>query len=302
MSTEGNTIDGKKAAHFWQEETRQAILAGGEGNEPRLKVILVGDHPASRAYVTRKARIAEEVGIDAELIRLDENTSTRNLVDLIDELNQDPLTHGILVQLPLPGHCEEAKVLKAIDPRKDVDGFHALNVGRLHTDANVPSLLTPCTPMGCIRLLRDVFGDEGLGGKTAAIIGRSNIVGKPMAALLLAADCTVMHLHSRTAAPEEMARQADILVAAVGRPHMIGSSWVKDGAVVIDVGINRVPVGNGKTHLVGDVDFDEVAHKVRAITPVPGGVGPMTVAGLMHNTLLAARAQSADENSRAQST
>lgn len=280
-------INGKKEAELWQAQTRDRINASSLKRAPALKVVLLGDDPASRAYVSRKTKVAAATGIDAELIALPASTSEPALISLIGSLNADPSVDGILVQLPLPSHVSDKAVIECIAPEKDVDGFHPENVGRLQS-MDDPDTLVPCTPMGCMRLISGATGKADLSGMNAAIIGRSNIVGKPMAALLLRANCTILHLHSRTPDPQHLARQADILIAAVGRPKLINEDWVKDGAIIIDVGINRVEGENGKSKLVGDVDFDRVQQKAGAITPVPGGVGPMTVAGLMHNTLLAA--------------
>jgi methylenetetrahydrofolate dehydrogenase (NADP+)/methenyltetrahydrofolate cyclohydrolase len=259
-------------------------------------VIIVGDNPASRAYVRTKTRMAAEAGIDGALIELPEEATTGQLLATIDRLNRDPAVHGILVQLPLPGHMDAQAVLGALAPEKDVDGFHPLNVGRLFSAGGQlpPDLLVPCTPYGCLHLLRGALGSAGLAGKEAAIVGRSNIVGKPMAALLLGADCTVTVAHSRTRDLPEVCRRADILVAAVGRAELIRGGWIRPGATVIDVGINRVAGPEGRSRLVGDVAFAEAAEVAGAITPVPGGVGPMTVACLLRNTLVAARAQARD--------
>jgi len=248
-------------------------------------VVLIGDDPASHVYVRNKVLRAEQAGIRSLEFRMQADSSAEAVLEMIAGLNADPRVHGILVQLPLPAHIDERLVLQAIDPAKDVDGFHSDNVGGLSQGRPV---LTPCTPAGCMRLLRDRLGD--LAGKHAVVVGRSNIVGKPMAALLLAADCSVTVLHSRSREPQALSRQADILIAAVGRPRMIDAAWIKPGAVVIDVGINRIEE-DGRTRLVGDVDFDSVLPLVSAITPVPGGVGPMTIALLMQNTVTAARQQ-----------
>jgi methylenetetrahydrofolate dehydrogenase (NADP+)/methenyltetrahydrofolate cyclohydrolase len=255
-------------------------------------VVLVGDHPASRAYVRTKARMAAEVGIDSGLLELPADVSQRALLARLGELNDDPAVHGILVQLPLPDQIDPARVLDAIDPSKDVDGFHPLNVGRLVTASGAldPDLLVPCTPMGCLLLLRQTLGDD-LAGRRALVVGRSNIVGKPMAALLLRADCTVTIAHSRTRDLADECRRAEILVAAVGRPQLIRGAWIRRGTTVIDVGIVRVSGEDGSTRLVGDVAFAEALEVAAAITPVPGGVGPMTVACLLRNTLIAARKQ-----------
>lgn len=279
-------IDGKAAAAAALAEVRDEVgVMKAEGIEPTLAVVLVGDDPASHVYVKNKVLRAEEVGIRSLEFRLDSTVSAAEVLAVINQLNADACVHGILVQLPLPRHIDENAVLEAIDPKKDVDGFHSLNVGGLSQGRDV---LTPCTPSGCMRLLTDTLGD--LSGKHAVVVGRSNIVGKPMAALLLAANCSVTMLHSRSQNPQALCRQADIVVAAVGRPRMIDASWIKPGTVVIDVGINRIEE-DGKSRLVGDVDYDSAREVASAITPVPGGVGPMTIAFLMKNTLVAARQQ-----------
>jgi len=253
---------------------------------PGLAVVLVGEDPASQVYVRNKSQQTVEVGMASFEHRLDTQTPEVDLLSLIDRLNNDDAVHGILVQLPLPDHIDEHKVLSAINPEKDVDGFHLINVGRLWTGADA---LVPCTPYGCILMLKEHLGD--LTGKRALVLGRSNIVGKPMAALLLQESCTVSIAHSRTIDLPARCREADILVAAVGRPMMVQGDWIKPGAVVIDVGINRVDAperGEGKTRLVGDVDFAQAEQVASAITPVPGGVGPMTIACLLRNTVVAA--------------
>lgn len=279
-------IDGKAtAARVLAEVAADVAVLKAQGIEPALAVVLVGDDPASHVYVRNKVLRANEVGIRSLEYRLGADASAEAVLEVVAALNADASVNGILVQLPLPVHIDETRVLQAIDPAKDVDGFHSENVGGLSQGRPV---LTPCTPAGCMRLLRDTLGD--LSGKHAVVVGRSNIVGKPMAALLLAANCSVTVLHSRSVKPEKLCGQADIVVAAVGRPRMIGADWIKPGAVVIDVGINRIEE-NGRSRLVGDVDFDAVLPVASAITPVPGGVGPMTIAMLMHNTLLAARQQ-----------
>ena len=253
---------------------------------PGLAVVLVGEDPASQVYVRNKSQQTLEVGMASFEHRLDTQTPEADLLVLIDRLNNDDAVHGILVQLPLPDHINEHKVLSAINPEKDVDGFHLINVGRLWTGADA---LVPCTPYGCILMLKEHLGD--LTGKRALVLGRSNIVGKPMAALLLQESCTVSIAHSRTIDLPTRCREADILVAAVGRPMMVQGDWIKPGAVIIDVGINRVDAperGEGKTRLVGDVDFAQAEQVASAITPVPGGVGPMTIACLLRNTVVAA--------------
>ncbi len=280
-------IDGKAAAARVLAEVKAEVAQlHAQGLEPALAVVLVGDDPASHVYVRNKVLRAGEVGIRSLEYRLSAEASADEVLEVVAALNADAAVHGILVQLPLPGHIDEVRMLEAIDPAKDVDGFHSENVGGLSQGRNV---LTPCTPAGCMRLLRDTLGD--LSGKHAVVVGRSNIVGKPMAALLLAANCSVSVLHSRSVEPQKLCRQADIVIAAVGRPRMIDAGWIKPGAVVIDVGINRIDE-DGRSRLVGDVDFAAVQPLAAAITPVPGGVGPMTIALLMHNTVLAARQQS----------
>ena len=290
----GRIIDGKAAAAELRAEIAGQVreFAARHGRPPGLRVVLVGDHPASRAYVRTKARMAAEVGLDSGLIELPAEVSERALLAQLAALNEDPAVHGILVQLPLPEQIDPAHVLDAIDPGKDVDGFHPLNVGRLFATSGTPdpTLLVPCTPMGCLILLRQTRGED-LAGRRALVVGRSNIVGKPLAALLLGADCTVTIAHSKTRDLPDECRRAEILVAAVGRPQMIRGDWIRPGATVIDVGIVRVPSEDGGTRLVGDVAFAEAVEVAGAITPVPGGVGPMTVACLLRNTLIAARNQ-----------
>jgi methylenetetrahydrofolate dehydrogenase (NADP+)/methenyltetrahydrofolate cyclohydrolase len=270
------------------EETAQFVITAGR--PPRLDVVLVGTHPASLSYVRTKARMAHEIGMASQQHDLPATASLGEILALIDRLNADDTVDGILVQLPLPEGIETALILERIDPAKDVDGFHPLNLGRLLA-ASAPAgegMLVPCTPLGCLLLLQATLGVAGLRGKRALIVGRSNIVGKPMAALLLGADCTVTLAHSRTRDLVAECRRAEILVAAIGRPEMIRGDWVSPGTVVIDVGINRLTDPDGRSRLVGDVAFAEVAPHAAAITPVPGGVGPMTVACLLRNTLTAA--------------
>jgi methylenetetrahydrofolate dehydrogenase (NADP+) / methenyltetrahydrofolate cyclohydrolase len=291
--SEAKLIDGKASAARLRAALAGAVRAFRDlhGAVPGLRVVLVGDNPASQAYVRTKAKNAGEVGIDADLIRLPAETSQARLLEHIAALNADPAVHGILVQLPLPAQIEADPVLDSIDPAKDVDGFHPLNVGRLFSVRGelLPDLLVPCTPMGCLILLGETLGQ--LSGLDAVIVGRSNIVGKPMAALLLASDCTVTVAHSRTRDLPAVCRRADILIAAVGRPEMVRGDWIGPGGTVVDVGINRIATPDGKGRLVGDVAFAEAAGVAGAITPVPGGVGPMTVACLLRNTLIAARNQ-----------
>jgi methylenetetrahydrofolate dehydrogenase (NADP+) / methenyltetrahydrofolate cyclohydrolase len=273
-------IDGKKVSGEIRIRLKQetAELKNKTGRIPGLATVLVGDDPASAVYVRNKNKICTEVGFQSLGKNLPTDTTEAQLLDLISELNNNDEVNGILVQLPLPNHIDSDKILLAIDPEKDVDGFHPINVGKL---AIGNALLTPCTPTGIIALL-DYYGIE-IAGKHAVVLGRSNIVGKPVAHLLLQRHATVTICHSKTTNLEQVTSQADILIAAVGRPHFVNSEMVKEGAVVIDVGINRV---DGK--LTGDVDFDSVSKKAGYITPVPGGVGPMTIALLMENTLKAA--------------
>ncbi len=285
-------IDGKAQAAALRRELAGSVagIVAAAGRPPRLDVVLVGSHAASEAYVRTKERMAAEVGIISRRHDLPAAAGLGEIVDLIDRLNGEDAVDGILVQLPLPDGVETARILERIDPAKDVDGFHPLNVGRLLT-ASAPAgegLLVPCTPLGCLLLLQSVLGVAGLRGKRAVVVGRSNIVGKPMAALLLAADCTVTLAHSRSRDLVAECRRAEILVAAVGRPEMIRGDWISPGTVVIDVGINRVAAAEGGSRLVGDVAFAEAAAHAMAITPVPGGVGPMTVACLLRNTVTAA--------------
>ncbi|HKE92833.1 MAG TPA: bifunctional methylenetetrahydrofolate dehydrogenase/methenyltetrahydrofolate cyclohydrolase FolD [Povalibacter sp.] len=277
-------IDGRAAA----ERLRQRVAARTtqlrtQGLVPGLAVVLVGEDPASNIYVTSKTRQAGEVGIRHFDHRLPATTTTGELLNLVTRLNADPEVHGILVQLPLPAAVDSAAVLGTIDPAKDVDGFHAVNAGRL---ALGEEATVPCTPLGCLILLREVLPD--MSGKRALVIGRSNIVGKPMAQLLLRSDCTVTIAHSRTRDLPALCGEAEILVAAIGRPRSIAGAWIRPGAVVIDVGINRIDDGSGKSKVVGDVDFATAITRAGAITPVPGGVGPMTIACLLLNTANAA--------------
>ena len=278
-------IDGKAFAQGLRERVGEAVssLQRDHGLTPGLAVVLVGEDPASHVYVRNKGKQTLEAGMKSFEHKLPDTTSETELLGLIDQLNADPDVHGILVQLPLPDQIDSHAVINAINPDKDVDGFHLINVGRLSTGA---SGLVPCTPLGCLMLLKDELGD--LSGKNAVVVGRSNIVGKPMAALLLAESCTVTIAHSRTQDLAGVCRDADILVAAVGRPEMIPGDWVKPGATVIDVGINRIEGEEGKTRLVGDVDYASSEAVAGAITPVPGGVGPMTIACLLRNTVQAA--------------
>ncbi|HCH24012.1 MAG TPA: bifunctional methylenetetrahydrofolate dehydrogenase/methenyltetrahydrofolate cyclohydrolase FolD [Oceanospirillaceae bacterium] len=278
-------IDGKQfAADLRGKMTTQiASLKEQHNIIPGLAVVLVGEDPASQVYVRNKGKQAKECGINSIEHKLDESTDEAFLLNLIDEMNQDPAINGILVQLPLPKHIDSDKVLNAIDPAKDVDGFHPINVGLLSTGGNG---MIPCTPLGSLMMLQDHHGD--LTGMNAVVVGRSNIVGKPMFNLLLQQSCTVTVAHSRTKNIEEVVREADIVVAAVGVPELVKGSWIKPGATVIDVGINRIETDEGKTKLVGDVEFESAVEVAGAITPVPGGVGPMTIACLLYNTMVAA--------------
>lgn len=276
-------IDGKAFAAKVRAQVGDHVarLRADHGLTPGLAVVLVGEDPASQVYVKNKGIQTREAGMASFEHRLEASTDQATLMALIARLNADPAVHGILVQLPLPKGLDEEAVLNAIDPAKDVDGFHISNVGLLATGQKA---MVPCTPLGCLMMLRDHHGS--LAGLSAVVVGRSNIVGKPMAQLLLRDSCTVTIAHSRTKDLPEVCRRADILVAAVGRAQMIPGDWVKPGATVIDVGINRIPAGE-KTRLVGDVDFDSAVQVAGAITPVPGGVGPMTIACLLANTLTA---------------
>lgn len=280
-------IDGKQLAAQVVDDvaTEAKFFLDKHGFKPGLAVVLVGEDPASQVYVRNKIKRAEESGLNSIEHKLPADTDQNTLDQLIDQLNQDPAVHGILVQLPLPDHLDESAVINAILPAKDVDGFHPVNVGLLSSGQDA---MVPCTPLGCLIMLRQVMDD--LTGKHAVVVGRSNIVGKPMAALLLRENCTVTTVHSRTQNIEQICSEADILVVAVGSPDMVKADWVKPGAVVIDVGINSVE-RDGAYKLTGDVDYQSVAPVASAITPVPGGVGPMTIACLMKNTLTAAEQQ-----------
>jgi len=280
-------IDGKAFAATVRDKVagHVARLKDDHGITPGLAVVLVGEDPASQVYVRSKGKQTVEVGMNSFEHKLAIDTPEAELLALIEQLNADPAVHGILVQLPLPGHLDEDLVINAIDPAKDVDGFHISNVGLLGTGQKS---MVPCTPLGCLMMLRDHHGS--LSGMNAVVIGRSNIVGKPMAQLLLGDSCTVTIAHSRTKEIQEVSRRADIVVAAVGRAEMVTGDWIKPGATVIDVGINRIDApekGEGKTRLVGDCHYASCAEVAGAITPVPGGVGPMTIACLLANTLTA---------------
>ncbi|MCZ0812666.1 MAG: bifunctional methylenetetrahydrofolate dehydrogenase/methenyltetrahydrofolate cyclohydrolase FolD [Pseudomonadota bacterium] len=280
-------IDGKAFAARVREKVagHVARLKEEHGIVPGLAVVLVGEDPASQVYVRSKGKQTVEVGMNSYEHKLETDASQEELLGLIERLNTDPAVHGILVQLPLPGHIDEDLVINAIDPAKDVDGFHISNVGLLGTGQKS---MVPCTPLGCLMMLREHLGS--LSGLNAVVIGRSNIVGKPMAQLLLGDSCTVTIAHSRTRDIQEVTGRADIVVAAVGRPEMVTGAWIKPGATVIDVGINRIDApekGEGKTRLVGDCDYESCAEVAGAITPVPGGVGPMTIACLLANTVTA---------------
>jgi methylenetetrahydrofolate dehydrogenase (NADP+)/methenyltetrahydrofolate cyclohydrolase len=279
-----NIIDGKAFAAKVRAKIAANVstLKDEHGVVPGLAVVLVGEDPASQVYVRSKGKQTIEVGMKSLEHKLNENTSEETLLALIDDLNKDDAVHGILVQLPLPSQLNEALVINSIAPEKDVDGFHIANVGLLGTGQKS---MVPCTPLGCLLMLRDYHGT--LSGKSAVVVGRSNIVGKPMAQLLLNDSCTVTIAHSRTKELQEVVKQADIVVAAVGRAEMLTGEWIKPGATVIDVGINRIDVADGKTKLVGDVNYESCAKVAGAITPVPGGVGPMTIACLLANTVTA---------------
>ncbi len=285
-------IDGKAFAASLREKVATEVkkVTTTTGKKPGLAVILVGEDPASEVYVRNKGKQTVECGMESFEFKMPDTISETELITKVEELNQDPTVNGILVQLPLPKHINENAVIEAISPDKDVDGFHVINTGRLVTGQNA---MVPCTPLGCIILLKDTLGD--LSGLNAVVLGRSNIVGKPMASLLLAENCTVTTVHSKTRNIEDICKRADILVAAIGHPRMVKADWVKEGAAIIDVGINRIEE-NGKSRLVGDVDFDNVVNIAGAITPVPGGVGPMTIACLLRNTLISfCRAHNLDE-------
>jgi methylenetetrahydrofolate dehydrogenase (NADP+)/methenyltetrahydrofolate cyclohydrolase len=291
LSPLARDIDGKAISAQVLDEVRdEVLLLATQKIFPALAVVLVGDDPASEVYVRNKLLRAKEVGIRSLEYRLPDDASQAQVLDLLAQLNADASVNGVLVQLPLPAHIDEAAVIHAIDPIKDVDGFHRENVGGLVQGIEV---LTPCTPSGCMRLLHETCGD--LTGLHAVVIGRSNIVGKPMATLLLQANCSVSVVHSRSVDAPALCRLADIVVAAVGRPQLIDASWLKPGAVVIDVGINRISTETG-TRLVGDVDYASARTVASAITPVPGGVGPMTIAYLLKNTLVASQLQRSKAN------
>jgi methylenetetrahydrofolate dehydrogenase (NADP+)/methenyltetrahydrofolate cyclohydrolase len=284
-------IDGKAFAAGLRERVGKGVaeLKAATGLTPGLATVLVGADPASQVYVRSKGRMAAELGMASFDHRLPAETSEQELLALVAELNGDPAVNGILVQLPLPRQIDTPRVLVAIDPDKDVDGFHPINVGRLGSIAPGAPLdfPVPCTPLGCSMLLADALGS--LAGRHAVVVGRSNLVGRPVAQLLLRADCTVTIAHSRTRDLPELCRRADILVVAIGKPGFVRGDWIKPGAAVIDVGINRIPSAEGKAKLVGDVTFAEALPVAAHLTPVPGGVGPMTVACLMYNTLQATR-------------
>ncbi len=290
--TQHQIIDGKAFAENLRGDIakRVAALKTAKNIIPGLAVILVGRNPASEVYVKNKAKQTKEVGMNSYEFHMQDTATEAELLAKIDELNKDTNVHGILVQLPLPKHMHETAVINAISPDKDVDGFHVISAGRLATGHTG---FVPCTPLGCMMMLRDHFnkaspGAKPLAGLHAVIIGRSNIVGKPMAQLLLKEDCTVTVVHSKTKDIEQLVQMGDIVIAAVGQPELVKHNWLKKGAVVIDVGINRIALPDGKTKLVGDVAFHECFQVASAITPVPGGVGPMTIACLLENTLQSA--------------
>ncbi|UTW59271.1 bifunctional methylenetetrahydrofolate dehydrogenase/methenyltetrahydrofolate cyclohydrolase FolD [Kordiimonas sp. SCSIO 12603] len=280
-------IDGKAFSAKVRSNVAEDVskLKDNHNIKPGLAVVIVGNDPASEIYVKNKVKQTAAVGMNSFHFEMPEETSQEELVAKVKELNADPAVNGILVQLPLPKHMDEAAIIETISPEKDVDGFHVVNSGLLATGGKG---MVPCTPLGCILMLKDTLGD--LSGKKAIVVGRSNIVGKPMAQLLLNESCTVTIAHSRTKNLEDEVRAADIVVAAVGRAEMVKGDWIKEGATVIDVGINRIPAperGEGKTRVVGDVEFASAAERAHAITPVPGGVGPMTIACLLKNTVTA---------------
>jgi methylenetetrahydrofolate dehydrogenase (NADP+) / methenyltetrahydrofolate cyclohydrolase len=288
-TTRGHIIDGAGFALSLRERlgAQVAEMKSASGLTPCLVVVIVGDDPASQIYVKSKGEMTAAIGMESETIRLSETTSEAELLALVDKLNKDKRINGILVQLPLPPHMSSLKVIDAINPDKDVDGFHVVNAGRLAVGLEG---MVPCTPLGSMMLLKDAakrYGTGSLSGLNAVIVGRSNIVGKPMAQLLLKEDCTVTIAHSRTRDLAAVCRNADIVVAAVGRARFVQGDWIKDGAYVIDVGINRIPTDEGKSKIVGDVDFEAAKDRALAITPVPKGVGPMTIACLLSNTLKA---------------
>ena len=285
-------IDGKAFAVGLREKVGEAVstLVDKHNVKPALAVVLVGEDPASQVYVRNKGKQTIAAGMDSIEHKLPEDTSEADLLAVVEQLNNDPKINGILVQLPLPKQIDESKVINAISVEKDVDGFHIENVGKLSIGEDS---LVPCTPAGCIMLLKDHFGS--LSGKNAVVVGRSNIVGKPVSMLLLKESCTVTITHSRTQDLPGVCRQADIIIAAVGVPKMVKGDWIKPDAVVIDVGINRITDDEGKNKLVGDVDYDEAMEVAAAVTPVPGGVGPMTIACLLRNTVIAACRQNGVE-------
>ena len=282
-----NIIDGKAFSERIREKVKSHVdnLKTNHDIVPGLAVVVVGEDPASKVYVKNKGIQTKEAGMNSYEYKLEETVDEKTLLELVKKLNDDPNVHGILCQLPLPKHLNEDMIINTIKPAKDVDGFHISNVGLLNTGQKS---LVPCTPLGCLMLLREFVGN--LEGKKATVIGRSNIVGKPMFNLLLSENCTVTVVHSKTKNIEEICKTSDIIVAAVGRPNFVKSSWIKQGAVIIDVGINRVTIeenGETKSKLIGDVDFENCSKFANAITPVPGGVGPMTISCLLANTLVA---------------
>ena len=274
-------IDGKQLAEELRNNLKEKISKIDIKKKPGLTVILIGEDPASQIYVKNKEKFANEIGINSKVLRFDSDITEEKLKDEIKKLNLDENVHGILVQLPLPKHINQRDIIETIDPKKDVDGFHPINVGNLSSGNDA---MIPCTPLGCFYLIKKVI--KNLNGMNAVVIGRSNINGKPMTQLLLRENCTVTIVHSKTKNIEAVCKNADLVVAAVGIANMVKAEWLKKGAVVIDVGINRIEI-DGKKKLVGDVDFENVKDKVKAITPVPGGVGPMTIACLLENTLKA---------------
>ena len=274
-------IDGKKIAEELRDKIKKDIKELAIDKRPGLTVILIGEHPASQIYVKNKEKFAKEVGINSNVLKFNESISESELKKEINKLNNNSAVHGILVQLPLPEHINQKDIIETINPDKDVDGFHPINVGNLSSGNDA---MVPCTPLGCYYMIKKVIKD--LSGLNAVVVGRSNINGKPMTQLLLRENCTVTIVHSKTKNIEKICKNADLIIAAVGKAHMIQNDWVKDTAVIIDVGINRVKI-DGKNKIVGDVDFQNIKDRVKGVSPVPGGVGPMTIACLLENTMKA---------------
>ncbi|MAK12700.1 MAG: bifunctional methylenetetrahydrofolate dehydrogenase/methenyltetrahydrofolate cyclohydrolase [Candidatus Pelagibacter sp.] len=283
-------IDGKKIAEELRDKIKKDIKELAIDKRPGLTVILIGEHPASQIYVKNKEKFAKEVGINSNVLKFNESISESELKKEINKLNNNSAVHGILVQLPLPEHINQKDIIETINPDKDVDGFHPINVGNLSSGNDA---MVPCTPLGCYYMIKKVIKD--LSGLNAVVVGRSNINGKPMTQLLLRENCTVTIVHSKTKNIEKICKNADLIIAAVGKAHMIQNDWVKDTAVIIDVGINRVKI-DGKNKIVGDVDFQNIKDRVKGVSPVPGGVGPMTIACLLENTMKAFKKISVKNN------